>query len=359
MNSSTFVWKETVLTHAADFGEVFRRHREMVNKALELLRNGAKPRDVYREIKDEGLHSKYVSDALRRARWILRSPGRSEVAKFHGSVVVLHPELVKVGDGWIRVTVGPGRKVYVPLRLHKHARPLFDGWRKGELRMGSIILRPSVLAVPFRKEVRLREVKGYAFHDLNENCIATLIVRKDGSVERFVEEFREVLRIRITYQLKRRRLFRLGRKDLLRKYRRREWRKVRGVLHEVSKRIVGRLAEEGLAQVMGDLRGIGRKWVKGKALRRRLKAWSYAVLARMLEYKLAWEGLPTYYVNEAGTSSTCPRCGARARPQGRRFACAKCGFEEDRHIVGALNIARKFLEKKEPELVEALKRAIT
>lgn len=68
--------------------------------------------------------------------------------------------------------------------------------------------------------------QGYALHNLNESCIAMMIVKKDESVEWGVEEFWEVLRIRIMYQLKRRRLYQLGRKDLLRKYRRREWRRL-------------------------------------------------------------------------------------------------------------------------------------
>lgn len=62
---------------------------------------------------------------------------------------------------------------------------------------------------------------------------------------------------------------------------------------------------------------------------------------RQLEYKQAWRGGQVLAVNPRNTSRTCPCCGhvsAENRQTQARFACAKCGFEENADLVGAINI---------------------
>jgi transposase len=56
--------------------------------------------------------------------------------------------------------------------------------------------------------------------------------------------------------------------------------------------------------------------------------------------KAALAGIEIELVNERGTSSTCPRCGARVpKPKGRRFYCPSCNLSAHRDLVGATNIA--------------------
>ena len=48
-------------------------------------------------------------------------------------------------------------------------------------------------------------------------------------------------------------------------------------------------------------------------------------------------------VEEAYTSQTCPGCGERHKPTGRRFLCPACGFASRRDAVGAANILSRYL----------------
>ena len=69
---------------------------------------------------------------------------------------------------------------------------------------------------------------------------------------------------------------------------------------------------------------------------------------RRLQYWIKWQaekhGVPVVVVEPRGTSTTCPRCGARLVENGyRRMKCTKCGFEDDRDVVAVLNIEKRAL----------------
>ena len=64
---------------------------------------------------------------------------------------------------------------------------------------------------------------------------------------------------------------------------------------------------------------------------------------RQLDYKLAWKGGHLIAVPPQNTSRTCPCCSyvsANNRRTQARFLCAKCGFEENADVVGAINVLR-------------------
>ncbi len=44
-------------------------------------------------------------------------------------------------------------------------------------------------------------------------------------------------------------------------------------------------------------------------------------------------------VDAKNTSRTCPICGEINKPNGPVSKCRKCGFQRDRHLVAAWNIA--------------------
>ena len=58
-----------------------------------------------------------------------------------------------------------------------------------------------------------------------------------------------------------------------------------------------------------------------------------AVVSKAIEYNA-----PVILVNPRGTSSVCPRCGAKLVYNHRLAICRKCGFTADRDVVGAMNI---------------------
>jgi len=100
--------------------------------------------------------------------------------------------------------------------------------------------------------------------------------------------------------------------------------------------------------VLEDLRAL--QPMKGKKqLSRRLSNWLRGRITALLEYKCREAGIQLVTVNPWGTSSYCPRCGAKGKKVkapnqiteevkgGRYFHCLQCGFTADRDYVGALN----------------------
>ena len=52
------------------------------------------------------------------------------------------------------------------------------------------------------------------------------------------------------------------------------------------------------------------------------------------------------FLNESGSTKTCPACKTRNRPSGRHYRCKNpnCGFTCHRDAVGAINILQKAIE---------------
>jgi len=117
---------------------------------------------------------------------------------------------------------------------------------------------------------------------------------------------------------------------------------IRDVEHKLSRAVVSTLLESGVQTlVIGDVRDIRADLDYGKKTNQKLHQWTFGQMRWMLSYK--WENLGGKVVlrEERGTSSTCPRCGARKRPTGRTFHC-ECGFRAHRDAVGAINIRKKY-----------------
>jgi transposase len=92
--------------------------------------------------------------------------------------------------------------------------------------------------------------------------------------------------------------------------------------------------------VVGDLTGIEAKR-SGRHHNRRTTRWRRAHLLRALADKAEVAGMAVVKLGERGTSSTCPRCGARSVAQGRVFVCSSCSYRGHRDLVGARNIAAR------------------
>jgi len=75
---------------------------------------------------------------------------------------------------------------------------------------------------------------------------------------------------------------------------------------------------------------------------------------RQLEYKSAWRGALVVAVPAQYTSQTCPCCGHVSKDNRQtqaKFACVKCGLEENADLIGAINIlarGRRVLACGEP-----------
>ncbi|MGB9718122.1 MAG: zinc ribbon domain-containing protein [Thermoproteota archaeon] len=60
-----------------------------------------------------------------------------------------------------------------------------------------------------------------------------------------------------------------------------------------------------------------------------------------ITYKSIERGFKPKFVKAKNTSKTCPICGELNKPNGHIFKCKRCGFQADRHLVAAWNIAMK------------------
>jgi putative transposase len=118
---------------------------------------------------------------------------------------------------------------------------------------------------------------------------------------------------------------------------------VRDIQHKTSRAIVSTLQKAGVQTlVIGDVRDIRTDLDYGKKTNQKLHQWTFGAMRWQLSYK--WEAIGGKVVlqEERGTSSTCPVCGKRQKPNRRSFRCSHCGFQAHRDAVGAINIRRKY-----------------
>ncbi len=117
--------------------------------------------------------------------------------------------------------------------------------------------------------------------------------------------------------------------------------------HQVSNKAANHVISHDTARVIvGDVRGIEKetksKRRMGRHCRQQLSQWSRARQERYLKDKT---GLDLDFLNESGSTKTCPACLTRNRPSGRYYRCKNpiCGFTCHRDAVGAINILQKAL----------------
>jgi IS605 OrfB family transposase len=117
-------------------------------------------------------------------------------------------------------------------------------------------------------------------------------------------------------------------------------RRVAQATHEAARAVVDFAVREPIGTlVVGDPRGLLAKDA-GKRQNLAVRNWRPGQMISVLADKAALAGIDVELVDERGTSSTCPRCGARvAKPKGRTFQCGTCTLVAHRDVVGAANIA--------------------
>jgi IS605 OrfB family transposase len=110
--------------------------------------------------------------------------------------------------------------------------------------------------------------------------------------------------------------------------------------HEAARAVVDFAVKERIGTlVVGDPRGLLANDA-GKRQNLAVRNWRPGQMIAALADKAALAGIDVELVDERGTSSTCPRCGARvAKPKGRTFRCSTCTLVAHRDVVGAANIA--------------------
>jgi len=93
------------------------------------------------------------------------------------------------------------------------------------------------------------------------------------------------------------------------------------------------------AVVLEDLNGLREDRKGGSKFNKRLTLWFYRKAQFCIEYEAKERGLQVAKVDPRGTSSRCPRCGAKLVEVGhRRLRCPRCGLEGDRDVIATIHI---------------------
>lgn len=117
-------------------------------------------------------------------------------------------------------------------------------------------------------------------------------------------------------------------------------RQILDCVHKISKLYLDYCVENNISKVYyGDLDSCtrGHHSEINAYTNQKLRDWCYGLLTLQLENKLSRYGIEMVKVSEAYSSQTCPHCGERHKPTGRNYIC-KCGYEQHRDLVGAMNI---------------------
>ena len=200
------------------------------------------------------------------------------------------------------------------------------------------------LHVTFRKAIEEKGYEGLLGIDVNEKSIDLAIIKPDKV--RFVKmDISEAKHIRDRYFEKRRNIQRkTGEKvkaGLLAKYSKREGMRIDVILHKASKTIAKIVAEEKIKPIMENLMNMREKMKYGRRMNRRLHSMPFRKIQSYISYKSIEKGYKPVYIDARNTSRKCPICGELNKPNGHIYKCRRCGFQTDRHLVAAWNIAMK------------------
>lgn len=272
------------------------------------------------------------------------------------------------GDA-IQIRVRRGEYLWLPFVVTKHHKFRYiQDWREGKVKVSEITIsafRDKANAfVPFKREVETQPAGGVCGIDVNERSVDLCILKPDQEPKHIRLDTSKLAAIAHSMELKQKSIQEkldvlpqrpVQKRRLKAKYSRRRRNRTNQILHVVSKEIAEVLGQEHVELVFEDLTNIRqsmrskRRSRNGRALRkdmrRRLNQWPFRKLQFFVKYKALQRGFVTHYVRAKGTSSTCPRCGSHAKPNGHVFSCKMCGFVGDRHAVGAYNVAVRWWTK--------------
>ncbi len=297
---------------------------------------------------------RYEAKTMRLELWVDKSP--AGICRFHGHA--------------IQIRIRKKEYLWLPLVVTEHheLRYLRD-WHEGKMKVGGPTIslgfngRANV-DIPFKREVEPKPAEGVCGIDVNERSV-DLCILKFGQEPKFIKlDTSKLASIAHAMELKQKSIQKkldatprhpVQRARLKRKYSKRRYNRTTQVLHELSKQIAEITEQEKVEPILEDLTNIcqsmrsKRKSKNNRALRkdmrRRLNQWPFRRLQFYVEYKTLAQGYAAHYLpcgQVKGTSSTCPICGAKNKPNGHVFSCKVCGFSLDRHFVGAYNIATRW-----------------
>ena len=339
-------------------GELFSTYRSMVKECLEnamSMKITSRKRlheSVYRELRMRYMDypSHYIYTAITMALGIYKSYRRLSRKRNNikppsieelETILLDDTHLFWFSWGGLKLATHRGH-ILIPFEVHEYSRK-FMGWSI----KGSRLLRrygEYFLHVTFRRNVEEKIVDGLLGIDVNEKSIDLAIV-KPNKIKFIKLDISEAKYIRDRYFKKRRSIQKKTKGEvkarLLAKYSKREKRRINAILYKASRIIAETVAGEKVKPIMEELKNMRKKMKYGRRMNRRLHSIPFRKIQSTISYKSIERGYKPETVDAKNTSKTCPICGELNKPNGHVFKCKRCGFQADRHLVAAWNIATK------------------
>jgi len=303
---------------------------------------------AYKKVREqfEDLHSNVVQEAMNRAIEVYRAwlNAKGQKPAFTADVVSFKNVDVKIDRHFINVPLINKNRVWLPMYVPKKLRK-FLKMKHGRIqisKVGDEYYAQINFEVP---EPEPYEPKGWLGVDIGINHIVVISDDK-GKIDKFYnnaiawKKSVEYRRARLQF-LKDKRI-KKGAWRVLKRLSHKEKNKMAYINHKVAKEIVELAKHYHYGIAIENLKGI-RHHYNAKRHRKRLHKWAYRDLIDKIVYKAKLNGVPVVFVDPRNTSRTCSKCGYLVEKgvKGRWFKCPKCGFQLDRDLNAARNIAKR------------------
>ncbi len=329
-------WKEKKVKHRYLIGEEKYKYYTTTRLIPYFPKSNEFKRELRNELlKDWPFARHYIDSAIKTAYSILESwrqnylKGRRKKRKpvVKRKFVRVKTTLMKVEGSKIRITIKP-REEYLELDYSgEWFYERITGWKVGEL-----IIREKDVYLTFSKEVEFsRRIK----IGIDSNLTSLNIYHPErGWIKVDLSELHRIAEThdRIIYRLKslqRKAPKRISR--LLKKYYARRRNRIEDYLNKLAVQLSKEFPDAVF--VFEDLNKFSMFNGNGRKFNRKLSRSTWSKIVQKLSYRV-----PVEFVNPAGTSSTCPRCGSRLESRNGLVECSNCGFKANRQFVGAFNV---------------------
>ncbi|WP_240703211.1 transposase [Thermococcus indicus] len=329
-------WKEKKAKHRYPIGNGKYKYYETTRLFPYFPKSNEFKRELRNKLlKDWPFAKHYVDSTIKTAYSILESwrqnylKGRRKRKKpvVKRKFVRVKTTLMKVEGSKIRITVKP-RKKYLELDYsNEWFYERIKDWKVGEL-----IIREKDVYLTFSKEVEFsRRIK----IGVDSNLMSLDVYHPEkGWIKVDLSELHGIAETydRIIDRLKsiqKKAPKRISR--LLQKY----YARRRNRIEDYLNKLVVQLSREfpDTVFVFEDLNKFKMLENGSRDFNRKLSRSTWGKIVQKLSYRV-----PIEFVNPAGTSSTCPKCGSKLESRNGQVECPNCGFKSDGQFVGAFNI---------------------
>lgn len=247
---------------------------------------------------------------------------------------------------WVRIPYKPRNALWLPLRMSERNESILFS---SKLRDSKLVVGPDhrfKMHFTVTRDVTPIQPRAVLAVDLGEKRLATTVLLDQNGFREPRFYGKQARGVRRHYSWLRKRLAERKLLRVIKKVKDTEKRKVNTLCHQISHAIVQQAKANSAIIVVGDLRGIRSK-AKGRRMNRIVSGMPYFKLARQVEYKGAWVGIPVVKISERGTSRTCHRCRSTKtrRVAQSVFECRDCGLVYNADLNGAMNLAKRFWEQ--------------